>query len=127
MIMNIYHKINLLQQKNKIVVDPPPQIIEKADTGSTVNYFTQADAHALVDVEQTNMGPRVRLPDNIKMEPDQVGHLHLALPTDSTETHVFPALQNAYLMSVGQLCDDGCKSIFNKNSFKSRIKIKTSF
>ena len=55
--MNIYHKINLLQQKNKIVVDPPPEIIDKADTGTTAHYFTQSDAHTLVDVQPTKMGP----------------------------------------------------------------------
>ena len=40
MMLKIYHKINILQQANKIVVDPPPHIIVKADTRATAHYFT---------------------------------------------------------------------------------------
>ena len=56
MILNTDNKINLLQKKNKIGVDPPPQIIVKADTGSTSHYYTQADSHALIDVQQQQKG-----------------------------------------------------------------------
>ena len=31
---NTYNKINILQHTNKIIVDPPPQIIAKVDTWS---------------------------------------------------------------------------------------------
>ena len=54
---NTYHKINILHQTNKIIVDPPPQIIDKVDTGATANYFKQSNTHALVDIKQTKMGP----------------------------------------------------------------------
>ena len=90
MMPNTYHKINILQQTNKIVVDPPPQpILAKEDTGATAHYFTQADARALVNFHPTKMGPRVILPDNITMDPEQGGPLKLALPRSTTETHVF--------------------------------------
>ena len=72
---NTYHKINLLQKTNKIVVDPPPQIITKADTEDTAHYFTQTEARALVYVQPTKMGTLVRLTDNSKMYPEQLGHL----------------------------------------------------
>ena len=98
MIPNTDHKINLLWQTNKIVVDPPPQNIEKTDTRLTAHYFTQADVHALVDVQPKNIGPQVRLPDNSTVDPEQVGHLPLVLPPAATETHVFSALQSAYLI-----------------------------
>ena len=58
------------------------------------------------------------------MDPEQVGHLPLALPPAATETPVFSVLKNESLISVGQLCDDVCQAIFNKNPFKSWIKIK---
>ena len=57
MVPNTDHKINLLQQTNEIVVDPPPQIIAKSDTVAKSHYFLQADSHALVYVQPTNMGP----------------------------------------------------------------------
>ena len=50
------NKIKFLQQK-QIVVDPPPHIIAKTDTGATAHYVTQADAHALLDVQPTKMSP----------------------------------------------------------------------
>ena len=52
------------------------------------------------------------------METEQVGYLPLTLPPDATETHVFSALQNASLISVGQLCDDYYQAIFNKKPFQ---------
>ena len=124
---NIDHQINFLQQTNKIVADPTPQIIVKVDNGATAHYFTQADAHALVDVQPKKMGPRVRLPDNITMDPEQVGPLPLTLPPSETETHVFLSFQNESLISVGQRCYDDCQSIFNKKSFQVLDKNKISF
>ena len=80
----------------------------------TAHYFTQADAYALVGVKPTKMGPRARLSENINMDPDQVDYLLLALPPAATETHDFSALQNASLISVGQICDDEFQAILNK-------------
>ena len=64
------------------------------------------------------MGPRVRLPENITMVPEQVSQLPLALPPTATETHVFLAFKNASLISVGQICNDDCQAILTKNHFK---------
>ena len=99
----------------------------KADTGATAHYFTQSGVHAFVDVEPTKMGLRFRLPDNITMNPEQVGHLPLTFPPDTTENHVFSAFKNTSLISVGQLYDDDFQAIFNKNLFKCWTKMKTSF
>ena len=52
------------------------------------------------------------------MYQDQVGHIPLALPPATTETHVFAAFKNASLISVGQLCYDGCQVIFNNKSLQ---------
>ena len=64
------------------------------------------------------MVPQVRLPGNRTVYPEQVGHLPLSLPPAATETHVFSALQNESLISVGQLCDDEFQAIFNKTSLQ---------
>ena len=55
---------------------------------------------------------QVRIPDNSTMYPYQVGHVPLALPPTTIETHVFSALKNASLISVRQLCDDDCQAFF---------------
>ena len=114
MMLNTDHKINILQQTNKIVVNPQPQIITKADTRETTHFFTQDDAHALVGVPPTKMGTRVILTDNSTMELEQVVHLPLALLPYATETHDFSEFQNSSLISVGQICDDDCQAILNK-------------
>ena len=69
MIPNTDNKINLLQQNFFVVVDPLPQLIMvKAYTGETAHYFTQADSHALANIQQINMGNRVILQKNITMD-----------------------------------------------------------
>ena len=94
MMPNIDNKINLIRYIIIIVVDPPPPpIMANADTGATDNYLTPYDAHVLVNLQPTNMGPQVRLPDNSIMDPQQVDHLPLALPPLATETHVFQYLK----------------------------------
>ena len=82
--------------------------MDKSENVATEHYFNKSYYRALVNVQTTNMGPQVRPSDNITMDPQQVAHLPLALPYAATETHVFVALQNASLISVGQLCSDVC-------------------
>ena len=110
---------NLIRKTIKLVVDPPPPyIIAKSDTGATSHYFNPEDAHALFNIQLTNTGPRVRLPDKITMVPQLVGRLPLAPPPAATKAHIFLASQNASLLLVDQLCDDVCQAIFNKNSLQ---------
>ena len=63
-----------------------------ADTEAPLHYSTPYDSHALVNIQPTNMRPRVRLPYNSTMDQQQVHHLPLSLPPAATETHVFAAL-----------------------------------
>ena len=79
------YSVTFIRKTIKIVVDPPPPpIMAKADTGATTHYLALDDAHVLVNIQPTKMGCRVILPDNITMDPQQVGHLPLALPPDAT-------------------------------------------
>ena len=73
------------------------------------------------------MDTQVILLENSTIDPEQLGCLHLALPPAATETHVFSELQNSSWISVGQICDDDCQAIFNKNSIQVYDKNKTSF
>ena len=59
-------------------------------------------------------GPLVILPDNNTMDPEKVGHSPLTLPPASTETHVFSALKNTSVISVGEIYDDGFQAILTK-------------
>ena len=48
-------------------------------------------------------------------------HLDLA----ALEAYIFPAMENLSLLSVGQLCDAGCKALFDKNQVHIIIKLGT--
>ena len=81
MVPNIDNNKNLIRKTITVVVEPPlPPIMAKENIGAISHYFTPEDAHALVNLKSTNIGTQVRLTDNSAMEPQQVGHLHLALP-----------------------------------------------
>ena len=62
-------------------------------------------------------GPSAYLPDKSIIQADRKGeiHLHKDLTTTGQTAYSFPNLKNESLISVGQLCDDGCEVIFNKN------------
>ena len=82
--------MNIIRKTIKLVVDPPPPlIIAKDNTGAASKYITPADTHETVNIQPTNIGPRVRLLDNSTMEPQLVRHLTLALQPAATKTHVF--------------------------------------
>ena len=49
------------------------------------------------------------------MTSTHTAHLHLPnLPAEATQTHIFPALGDTHLLSIGKLCDADCTCIFSK-------------
>jgi hypothetical protein len=100
---------------------PPlkPAIIAKSDTGATAHYFKNEDAIILHDLLPTNQGPQVRLPNNSIIQATHAGRLpYDHLPPSATSTHIFPGLKSASLLSIGQLCDVGCKAVFRKRDLQ---------
>ena len=86
----------------------PTTIIAKADSGASNHYWMIKDQSILNNLFQ-QLGPTVFLPNNQSIT--STAHGHLPLPTlskNSTKAHVLPGLQNSSLLSLGQLCDDGC-------------------
>ena len=81
------------------------------DTGSSGNYFA---VHANLDNVKPNPQPiQVRLPDHNHMYSTHTGELPIpALPDSARLCHLFPALGNISLVSIGQLCDAGCTANF---------------
>ena len=61
-------------------------------------------------------GPTVILPNNACIKATHQGHLPFShhLSTQGTKTSLFPNLHHN-LISVGQLCDDGCTVVFTKS------------
>eukprot|EP00957_Ditylum_brightwellii_P212322 15367182-Ditylum_brightwellii.AAC.3 len=88
----------------------------KADTGAICHYWMAKDENVLENVQNINNGPKVTLPDSTTIQANKKGtiFLHPALSTEATPVHAFPHLTNAPLLSVGQLYDDNCAAIFNR-------------
>lgn len=56
-------------------------------------------------------GPTVQQPDNTTLRSSGSGQLPISkkLSTDAKQAIILPNLKNLSLISLGQLCDDGCK------------------
>ena len=124
---NIY-KTSIL--KKSLTSIPPKQnsVILKADSGATKTYLRPQDQVAIINKQKTPNGPRVGIPNGMKMNTIAKGHLplHHLLTNKACQANIIKGLNNASLLSIGQLCDDDCVAIFDKrflNIYKGKHKI----
>ena len=91
--------------------------IFKADSGASKHFVRQQDSTCLSNVTPLTHGPRAKLPNNEYIYPIARGLLPTlsSLSTSARSSLVYPALKNASLLSIGQLCDNGCLALFDKN------------
>ena len=88
---------------------PPPLVIAKADSGASNHYFPLNFKTALLNVQDIP-GPVVHLADDSTIQATARGTLPLTsiLSKKAKYTCVFDELKTP-LLSLGQLCDDGCE------------------
>ena len=93
-----------------------PSVIVKADSGASNHYFRKKYLGALKNVKQMTSGPIVKLPDSSTIQSTKEGNipLHSSLSPTATKAHIFDNLTNSSLLSIGQLCDDGCTAALDK-------------
>ena len=67
--------------------------------------------------KNTRDGPKVQLPNNDTMSASRTGNIPLgiSLRSHAKKAHIFDGLHSASLISLGQLCDDECVAILDKN------------
>ena len=101
--------------------------IAKGDSGASNHYFCTKSSNTLLDVCPDPYGPTVTLPNNETIRATHQGHLPFAthLSPQATKTSLFPNLHNN-LISVGQLCDDGCTVTFTKSTMKVAKKLQNN-
>jgi hypothetical protein len=90
----------------------------KADSGASHHYWRLKDCNALSNIQHNKSGPSVRLPDNSTIQASHQGNINFnntQLSTTATNAHILPNLQNSSLISLGQLADDNCITILDKN------------
>ena len=96
---------------------PTSPVIVKADTGASRHYFKPSDAHVLRQIKRVANGPSVLLPNGDTLQATQKALIPIndTLSVQAQQTYIFPGLENASLLSIGQLCDDGCQALFDNN------------
>jgi hypothetical protein len=91
---------------------PSPPII--IDSGATGHFFKILSN--LLGLKPTPNSIAVSLPDGSLIRSTHTGTLPVpGLPLSACCAHVFPSLQSHSLLSIGQLCDHGCKVVFTHN------------
>ena len=102
----------------KLTVFPPlqPKVTLKSDSGATKTYVRPQDQVVLFDQQKIVNGPRVGIPNGMNMQTIENGFLplHKLLTKKDCQANILKGLNNTYLLSIGQLCDDNCIAIFDK-------------
>ena len=87
-----------------------------ADTGCTGHFLT-INATGLINVRPSATPLVVQLPDGTTMSSSHIAELNIPqLPVSACTVHLFPALGDTSLLSIGQLCDAGCTATFTDSS-----------
>jgi hypothetical protein len=91
---------------------PSPSII--IDSGATGHFFKISSN--LLGIKQTTNGIAVSLPDGAHIKSTHTGTLPVpGLPVSACRAHIFPSLKSHSFLSIGQLCDHGCKAVLTHN------------
>jgi hypothetical protein len=88
-----------------------------ADSGATAHFLLP---NVPINNKRKADHPlNITLPDGEVIQSTHVGNLNLpGLGDSATLTHVVPGLAHSSLLSIKQLCDNGCHVIFTKNDCK---------
>lgn len=87
-----------------------PQVIAKADSSALHNYWREEDSHCLTKVKPTRLCDII-LPNETIAQPTNCGQTppSSTLSTVAKDAVIVIKLKSSSLISLGQLCDDGCK------------------
>ena len=89
----------------------------KGDSAATSHYLRPQDKECLTDITNYS-GPSVMLPDADKISPSHQGtlNIHDDLSSAAKVGTILPQLKSSSLLSLGQLCDDGCEVLLRKKN-----------
>jgi hypothetical protein len=84
------------------------------NSGATGRFFKVSSN--LIGLKPTTNSIAVSMPDGAHIKSTHTGTLPISdLPSSACRAHVFPSLQSHSLLSIGQLCDHGCKAVFTND------------
>jgi hypothetical protein len=108
--MDQANNIKTISQLNysKMSSPSPPIII---DSGATGHFFKISSN--LLRIKPTTNDIAVSLPDGAHIKSTHTCILPVpGLPVSACRAHIFPSLKSHSLLSIGKLCDHGCKAVF---------------
>jgi len=90
--------------------------VAKLYSAASHHYVRPNDQDCLDNIKNY-IGPSVTQPDSTQLQPSSQGLLTLsnALSTDAQKATILPNLKSSTLISLGQICDDNCSVLLNKN------------
>jgi len=122
--LNSRDKVHNLVNNNissKLFVNSPPRanVTAKGDSGASHHYWRKADVKCLDNV-QPNNSINVTLPNSQSISSTIQGTLPLSneLTPKARTAVVLPNLTSSSLISLGQLCDDGCNINLDKEKMQ---------
>ena len=116
----LYNSSGKLENTNSINILSEHQlnnnIIAKGDSAASKHYWKESHRSVLSHVRPYS-GPSVTLPDADMIAPSNKGILSLSsqLSNEAQTATTLPQLQSSSLISLGQICDDACTIILDKN------------
>ena len=100
-------KINLNLSLNTSLI-PQNSIIAKGDSGASRHCFSTSSSKILTDIGPAPTTPII-LPNNQEISAHATAHIPIPqFSKNATKTYLLQELKNTNLISLGQLCDDGC-------------------
>ena len=90
-------------------------MIAKGDSAASSHYWRPRDKRVLEDIEKC-LGPSVILPNNELIASTERGQIPLSslLTKEAKTASILPKLASSSLISLGQICDDGCAVLLDK-------------
>ena len=112
------NKLNLIQTyttHNPVARSSHNPIVLKADSGASRHYIKPTDQHILQDITECTLA-KVTLPNKTTLQASQQGMLPINTPSPAKTALILPQLTNSSLLSIGQLCDEECIAVFDKQA-----------
>ena len=112
----LFNSTNNFTQNPSVAQSNICNIILKTDTGASNHYIRTTDATFQNQIKITINPVQYHLPNNMILASTQKGLLPVNVLTQTAKhAHMLLSLINSSLLSIGQLCDKDCMTLFTKN------------
>ena len=92
----------------------------KGDSGESIHLVIEEYQHCFDNIYNAT-GPMIIITDAVTLQANKHGSIPIPSTLSPAETiaTIVPGLKSSSLFSLGQLCDDGCNILLNKQKMYS--------